>query len=125
MLQPQHNIGNKIRKIRELRNFTQTYMAERLGIKQSTYSTIENGELDVTLSRLQEISKLLEVRIEDIISFDEKMVFNISNSQNGVGYINNNVVNQNQKLEEFFREMAVLRERIGFLEGVISKKEGH
>ena len=81
-----HTIGNKIKKLRELRNFTQQHVAERLGISQPTYSTIESGELDITLSRLDEISKILGMRVEDVMAFDEKMVFNITtqhNSQNG------------------------------------------
>ncbi len=90
MPQALHSVGNKLKKLRELRNFTQAHIAEQLGISQSSYSTIESGEQDITLSRLEEISKLLGMRVEDVIAFDEKMVFNISNSKNGVGYVHQN-----------------------------------
>lgn len=119
MPQAMHSIGNKFKKLRELRNFTQSHMAEQLGISQSSYSTIENGEQDITLSRLEEISKLLGMRVEDVITFDEKMVFNISNSKNGVGYVQQNTVSNDEKWEELYREMSALRERVGYLEGVI------
>ncbi|WP_082189568.1 helix-turn-helix domain-containing protein [Lentimicrobium saccharophilum] len=33
-------IGQKIRKVRELRNFTQEFMAKSLGITQGAYSRI-------------------------------------------------------------------------------------
>ncbi|HAK76249.1 MAG TPA: XRE family transcriptional regulator [Runella sp.] len=119
MPQAMHSIGNKFKKLRELRNFTQSHMAEQLGISQSSYSTIENGEQDITLSRLEEISKLLGMRVEDVITFDEKMVFNISNSKNGVGYVHQNTVSNDEKWEELYREMSALRERVGYLEGII------
>lgn len=122
MPQAMHSIGNKFKKLRELRNFTQSHMAEQLGISQSSYSTIENGEQDITLSRLEEISKLLGMRVEDVITFDEKMVFNIAtqnHSQNGYANSFQQTFNHSDKWEELYREMSALRERVGYLEGVI------
>jgi len=42
------HIGQKIKKLRELKNLTQEYMAEQLGMKnQSSYSKLESGETDI------------------------------------------------------------------------------
>ncbi|HXA02953.1 MAG TPA: helix-turn-helix transcriptional regulator, partial [Cytophagaceae bacterium] len=41
------SVGSKIKKIRELRNYTQEYMADRLQMSQSGYSKIETDEVDV------------------------------------------------------------------------------
>ena len=38
------DIGSKVRKLREFKDISQDYMAEQLGISQSHYSRIENGE---------------------------------------------------------------------------------
>lgn len=113
-----HTIGNKIKKLRELRNFTQQHVAERLGISQPTYSTIESGELDITLSSLDEISKLLGMRVEDVMAFDEKMVFNITtqhNSQNGTLLTQH--ISNDKKIEELQQEITLLKERMKYLEG--------
>lgn len=113
-----HTIGNKIKKLRELRNFTQQHVAERLGISQPTYSTIESGELDITLSRLDEISKILGMRVEDVMAFDEKMVFNITtqhNSQNGTLLTQH--ISNDKKIEELQQEITLLKERMKYLEG--------
>lgn len=114
-----HTIGNKIKKLRELRNFTQQHVAERLGISQPTYSTIESGELDITLSRLDEISKILGMRVEDVMAFDEKMVFNQQNNQNnyGFGFVMNQHLNTDQKIEELLQEISLLKDRMKYLEG--------
>lgn len=79
-------IGQKIKKLRELINLTQEYMADELGITQSAYSKIETGESDVSYGKLERIAQVLEIRPEDIVTFNEHMVFNIMHNQtiNGV-----------------------------------------
>jgi transcriptional regulator with XRE-family HTH domain len=69
-------IGQKIKKMRELRNITQEYMAEKLETTQQNYSRWEKGDIELTVSRLQQIAKILEIKPEDIFAFDEKVVFN-------------------------------------------------
>ena len=63
-------IGNKIKNIRELKNLTQEYMAERLDISQSAYSKLEKGDIKVSQEKLSQIADILEVKPEDISSFD-------------------------------------------------------
>ena len=60
--------GLKIRKLRELRNYTQEYMAERLKIGQNTYSRYERGEIEPKVSHLRTIAEVLDVPIEEIYS---------------------------------------------------------
>jgi len=45
-------IGQNIRKIRELKGYTQEYIAKELEINQRNYSRIENNELELSLNRL-------------------------------------------------------------------------
>ncbi|MBK9633709.1 MAG: helix-turn-helix transcriptional regulator [Bacteroidetes bacterium] len=82
-------IGNKIKKIRELKNYTQEYMANELSMSISNYSKIERDEISVTLDRLNEIAIVLKMKFQDILAFDEKNVFNFINSPHSQGYINN------------------------------------
>ena len=65
------NIGEKIRKIREIRNMSRKYVAFELMISTNTYGKIERDEIDITLKRLYHISKILNVGITTIIEFDE------------------------------------------------------
>lgn len=71
----------KIRNIRELRNLTQEYIASQLNISLRSYSKIESGETQLTIKRLNEISKILEITPLELLSFDEKNILkNISTS---------------------------------------------
>jgi transcriptional regulator with XRE-family HTH domain len=74
--------GTKIRKIRELKNLKQEYIAKELGISQQQYSEIERNNVDIKESRLKEIAKILDVLPEDILAFDDKITFNIYENKN-------------------------------------------
>jgi transcriptional regulator with XRE-family HTH domain len=55
------NFAEKLRAERERLGFSQEFMANKLNITQSGYSRIESGETKLTLDRVDELSKLLEV----------------------------------------------------------------
>ncbi len=75
------NIAKNIKKFRELRNFSQKYMAEKLDITQQNYSKMESGEVDFPVSRLFTIAEILSVRVIDMLSFDEKVIFNTTQTE--------------------------------------------
>lgn len=84
-------IGYKIKKIREIRNYSQEYMAERLGISQVAYSRLETGKTKFDLNRMQDIASILEIDPVFLLTFDESVVFNhcqqsgkIVNNYNGI-----------------------------------------
>ena len=77
------NIGTNIRKIRDLKGFSQEFMANRLTISQRQYSRIEKNETELTLSKLETISDVLEVSIEQLLGFDDQHIFNNNNQQGG------------------------------------------
>jgi len=86
-------LGNKIKKLRELHNYTQEYMAIELEMTQAGYSKIETGDTDVPFSRLENIAKILDVKVTDLINFDEKVLLNYGNNmgtnENTTGTVNN------------------------------------
>lgn len=68
------DIGNNIRNIRELKNLKRSYVAGKLGLTVSALGRIERGESEISLSRLTEIAEILEVQIEDIMTFNPNEV---------------------------------------------------
>jgi transcriptional regulator with XRE-family HTH domain len=78
-------VGN-IKKFRELKNLTREFVASNLEMSLSGYSKLERGEVDITLSKLYKIAKVLEVNVSQILNFDSSKIFNISNNQtiNGI-----------------------------------------
>ena len=84
--------GIIIKKLRELRNFTQSYMAEKPNLSLSGYSKVERDGTDISLKRLQQIAELLDTDINTILSFDEKNVFNFSHNNSANGVVQNQQV---------------------------------
>jgi transcriptional regulator with XRE-family HTH domain len=64
-------VVSNIRKIRDYRDYTQDYLALKLGISQNAYSKIELGYSKITLDRLFHIALILEVEVNDVLYFNK------------------------------------------------------
>lgn len=62
--------GQNIKAIRELKNFTQDYVATKLNMSIPGYSNIETGKTDVTLTRLLQIAKVLQIDYLQILNLN-------------------------------------------------------
>lgn len=116
------HIGQKIKKLRELKNLTQTHLAQELGVTQSAYSKIEIGESEVTYSKLEKISSVLGMKPEDVIAFNESMVFNVMNNQNGgnvFGDINNTISETERQLYQ--DQITLLKNEVAYLKLMLEK----
>jgi len=63
-------VAGNIRKVREIRNYTQDYLAAKLGISQNAYSKIELGYSKITVERLFSISLILDVGVTQLLDTD-------------------------------------------------------
>jgi transcriptional regulator with XRE-family HTH domain len=113
------NIGHKIKKLRELKNLTQEHMAKSIGISQGAYSRMELGETEITYTKLEKISEELGMKPEEVIAFNESLVFNVMNNQTGNGLvINNNQLSDTEK-NSFEQKILLLKEENSYLKKVI------
>ena len=113
------NIGHKIKKLRELKNLTQEHMAKSIGISQGAYSRMELGDTEITYSKLEKISEELGMKPEEVIAFNESLVFNVMNNQTGNGLvINNNQMSDTEK-NSFEQQILLLKEENSYLKKVI------
>jgi transcriptional regulator with XRE-family HTH domain len=109
----------KIKQIRELKNFTQDYVAQKLGLSTRAYSKIETGETQLTINRLNEISAILEVQPMEVLGFDDKKIFNISHSTGNNGY--NNILYPDRLIQQYEETIQSLKEQIQLLKLLQSK----
>lgn len=68
-------VAENIRKIRELKGFSQEYMASQLSISQKAYSNIETGRKKMDKDLLEEIATTLDIDPLRLITFDERILF--------------------------------------------------
>ncbi len=114
------NIGSSIRHLRELKKLTPQEVASGLNMSLSGYRKIERNETDLTLKRVYEIAKILEVEISQILNFKASHIFNITNNKSqGSGYIENQ--ENHSDVAPYQKMIAHLEEEIVFLRGQLSK----
>ena len=80
------SISNKLKNLRESKNYKQNYVASFLGISQQNYSRYENGKREIPVHFLHLLAKLYSVSVDYIlgISITKKDYENISqNIYNG------------------------------------------
>jgi transcriptional regulator with XRE-family HTH domain len=68
-------LGKKIKKIRELRNYSQEYMASQLALSQPAYSALESGKTRIDEKKLEQIALVFQISPEFILNFSEDQVF--------------------------------------------------
>ena len=57
-------IGEKIRKIRREKDITQEALAQRIGCKQQTIVAYEKNQRDLSVTKLEQIAKVLNVPVD-------------------------------------------------------------
>ena len=114
-----NKVAERIKKVREGKNYSQTYLAERLGISQKAYSKIENGETKLSVDHLLKISEVLEVSVNELLSAESLSIYNNYHTHNGEGIVVNK--HTSEKMEELYEkllrakdnEIELLREKLG------------
>jgi transcriptional regulator with XRE-family HTH domain len=102
-----NGIHREIKKYREIRLLTQPQMAEKLNISLKAYQNFENGVTKMDLERLQEVAKILEVSIDDLINVEDGVYINeIKN--NDVGFNNSEItINHRSEIEKELYERII------------------
>ena len=60
----------KIKYYRRVRNYSQSDMADKLWMSKRAYLRLENGETAMTLDRIHQIARILEIPLYNLIGFD-------------------------------------------------------
>ncbi len=113
-------VATKIRKVRELKGFSQQYMAEQLGITQAAYSKIESNENNINFEKLKTIADILEINPLELLNFSDQQFFN--NCTNGNFGNNGNYYAYSKKEQELYEsKIKHQQEEIKFLRDLLKK----
>lgn len=97
--------ASKIKEIRHQLGYTAEAMAKDLGISKTAYSQMENGRVEITLSRIELIAQVFNISISEIIpSINNNLQF--SDDIEGNLDANNNIsTNSDDKLKTLIDEL--------------------
>ncbi len=114
-----------IKTIRESKNLTENFIAEKLRIKQSTYCKKETGGIEFTLSELICLSDVLQVSLVRLIDLDIAKIINQQNHDSSTGIIENQFANSDNAyilcIEQHKEENNFLKNQIKILIDKIGK----
>jgi transcriptional regulator with XRE-family HTH domain len=80
-------LGERVKNLREEKNYTQDFIAGKLGVTQKAYSKIEAGETRMSVDHLLKIAEILETTVGSILQTEGGNVYNNFNTHNGEGII--------------------------------------
>ena len=101
------NVGDRIRKYRQLAGFNQEIAGEEIGMSGGNFGKIERGEIDINTDYLQKLAKLFKVTVGDF--FDERPIQSLNEKNSQYGYASQSDVDN---LTELVKKLAVEVEKI-------------
>jgi transcriptional regulator with XRE-family HTH domain len=116
------HVGYKVKKVREIRNLTQQYVADKIGLSLKQYGKIENGQIVPDEERLSKIAESLDVSVDKIKSYDENVILNNTfYNEHGANVVIQNGLSEEQigtyerLIEEKDKRIALMEEQITLL----------
>lgn len=116
-------INNNIRKIRQLRGYSQEYVADKLNLTQGGYGRIERGEVKVKMETLEKLSVIFEIPVWDIQRFHEKEFYKSEQEPQELKDAENSYIKQSIALAKCKEEVGFLKKIIEGLEKRIQDKD--
>lgn len=110
-------VNEKIRFLRETKNWSQEEMASKLGMSTNGYSKIERAETRLTIPKLEQIVEVFDTDILELISLGENKVIYIQDSDNH----SVNIINPTS--QDLTSEITQLKQSISHQAELLESKE--
>ena len=116
--------SEKIKIMREMNQWTQEEVAEKLGMSTTGYAKIERGQTNVSVEKLKQIAQVFNVNVAQLLDDNERFVLftNVDNHSNYNNYFGTNekLSLENEKLKQLLSakesEIEALKKVIALLE---------
>lgn len=116
-------IGDKLKRIRDIKGLKQEEVAALLKITPQAYSKVERNETKLDTERLEELAKIFKMSVEEIQQFDEKNLFfnNLQECKESItiNNITNNYSTDQTMIDSLLQQhkemIALLKDEIQFL----------
>ncbi|UOP05523.1 helix-turn-helix domain-containing protein [Conchiformibius kuhniae] len=78
-------ISEKIRSLREINQWSQEQMAEKMNLSPTAYARLERGETKMSLERLEKIAEIFQISPLELIQVSGKGLFFLINENSAYG----------------------------------------
>lgn len=93
-------LGNKLRMLREVHNYTQEYIANILDVAPNTYSLMEKGQAQFTIDRIEKLADFYKMDISDLLKLNDQTIIHHISHSSGICSETVNVHNNGLSEEE-------------------------
>src|SRR5690554_6247909 len=104
-------VGEKLKILRKLKDYTQEDIAEKLNIERRTYANLENNVTKMDIDRMKQIAKIYGLELEELLNFNEDKAFTNCFNNNINGFFSAEKVYSGSTKEErefFISQMQLL-----------------
>ena len=121
-------VHDKIRVMREINQWSQEEMAEKLAMSAIGYAKIERGQTNINIEKLKQIAQIFNIDMVDLIANQDKTFF-FSIGDNNVNSHNLNSMDKfqllldakDELLKQKDKEIEALKEIIALLKANVEK----
>ncbi|MFM6983958.1 MAG: helix-turn-helix domain-containing protein [Chitinophagaceae bacterium] len=114
-------IGLRLKSYRELKGFSQDYLAGKLNISTSAYSRIERNEVNLTLEKLFLLADIYQISLEQIIYGDDHKS-EIMLAQDNESEYKLKLIENSKLLKAYQDQIEILKDQVDYLKAIINKK---
>lgn len=76
-------VNDRIRRLRELKNWSQEDMAEQMQMSKNGYSKLERGESRLSLDRLEQVAAVFKMDVLELMTVNDKgLVYQVNENSN-------------------------------------------
>lgn len=115
-------INEKIRLLREARQWTQEDMAHKLSMTTKGYAKIERGETHSNLPRVEQIANVFDMDICELLAYGEEGKIYISHTANNLTHSYVSLGNGNEEVEKFKLMLAHKDDLLSYKEEIIENQ---
>ncbi len=114
-------IGLRLKNYRELKGFSQDYLASKLNISTSAYSRIERNEVNLTLEKLFLLADIYQISLEQIIYGDDHKS-DVMLAQDHESEYQLKLLENSKLLKAYQDQIEMLKDQVDYLKAIINKK---
>jgi len=117
------SVNEKIRKIREAKDWSQEQMAEKLNMSLNGYAKIERGESKIYLDKLEQIAQVFDIDVIELMQSDGKNICFQIESPLGSVYQGGGETQMLIEIERLKLELSHSREKESLLTKMLEQKD--
>lgn len=115
------DLGKRIRTIREIKGYRQNQVAKMLGMTVSGYSRIERNEVSVTVDKLVQFCKIVQVSVDDVINLPDLMLIHNVSRKSSVS-TEKDIIAIDKIEKSYKQQIDILKEEVKYLRKILSDK---